>query len=168
MIRIQLDDTTRDELQALRRTDLPAVARDRLEMVLLSDAGWSPPASPGTWAATRTPSGPPSRASPHAGADALYPDAARPRTRPRPPGAGHRPLLRDLLGQDRTWTAGQLAEALRPTASAIGTARPAATWPAEGRLPPDRPDRRPQARPAKVERAEAVLANLKKKPRRAG
>ena len=29
------------ELQALRRRDLPAEARDRLEMVLLSDAGWS-------------------------------------------------------------------------------------------------------------------------------
>src|SRR5947209_14272114 len=43
MIRIQLDDTTRNELQALRHTNLSPAARDRLEMVLLSDAGWSPP-----------------------------------------------------------------------------------------------------------------------------
>jgi hypothetical protein len=43
MIRIQLDDATRSELQSLRRTALPPAARDRLEMVLLSEAGWSPP-----------------------------------------------------------------------------------------------------------------------------
>ena len=40
MIRIRLDDTTRDDLQALRRQALPARARDRLEMVPLADAGW--------------------------------------------------------------------------------------------------------------------------------
>jgi hypothetical protein len=39
MIRIQLDETTRAELQALRRAALPAQVRDRLEMVLLSAAG---------------------------------------------------------------------------------------------------------------------------------
>ena len=43
MLRTPLTDSQRAELQALRRADLPAVARDRLEMVLLSDAGWSPP-----------------------------------------------------------------------------------------------------------------------------
>ena len=43
MIRIQLDDATRDELRALRRTNLPPRVRDRIEMVTLSDAGWSPP-----------------------------------------------------------------------------------------------------------------------------
>ena len=42
MIRIRLDPTTRDELQQMRRQDLPAKVRDRLEMVLLSDAGWAP------------------------------------------------------------------------------------------------------------------------------
>ena len=40
MIRIQLDTTTHDELQAMRREDLPAKVRDRLEMVTLADAGW--------------------------------------------------------------------------------------------------------------------------------
>jgi hypothetical protein len=43
MIRIQLDEATRSELNTLRRTELPAPARDRIEMVALSDAGWSPP-----------------------------------------------------------------------------------------------------------------------------
>jgi putative transposase len=43
MFRIQLTDPQRTELQALRRTDLPAVSRSRLEMVLLSDLGWSAP-----------------------------------------------------------------------------------------------------------------------------
>ena len=43
MLRIHLTDIQRSELQALRRTDLPAASRDRLEMVFLSDAGWSPP-----------------------------------------------------------------------------------------------------------------------------
>src|SRR3954466_15954125 len=43
MLRTSLSASRRIELHALRRTDLPAVARDRLEMVLLSAAGWSPP-----------------------------------------------------------------------------------------------------------------------------
>ena len=43
MLRTSLTDAQRSELQTLRRTDLPAVTRDRLEMVLLSAAGWSPP-----------------------------------------------------------------------------------------------------------------------------
>ncbi len=43
MLRIHLTDAQRAELSALRRADLPAVARDRLEMVSLSDAGWSAP-----------------------------------------------------------------------------------------------------------------------------
>jgi hypothetical protein len=34
MIRIMLDNATRDELHALRRTDLPAKVRDRIEAAL--------------------------------------------------------------------------------------------------------------------------------------
>jgi hypothetical protein len=52
MIRIHLDDATRSQLTALRRYDLPAAARDRIEMVSLADAGWSRPASPPTSAIT--------------------------------------------------------------------------------------------------------------------
>src|SRR5258705_5335193 len=43
MIRIHLEDATRDQLRALRRKSLPPKVRDRIEMLTLSDAGWSPP-----------------------------------------------------------------------------------------------------------------------------
>jgi Homeodomain-like domain len=43
MIRIHLDDATRDELRALRREPLPPKVRDRIEMLTLADAGWSAP-----------------------------------------------------------------------------------------------------------------------------
>jgi putative transposase len=43
MLRIRLTDSQRSELHTLRRSDLPAVPRERVEMVFLSDAGWSPP-----------------------------------------------------------------------------------------------------------------------------
>jgi hypothetical protein len=112
MIRIQLDQKTRDELQQMRREDLPAKVRDRLEMVLLADAGWTP-----------------ARIAEHLGygyrtalnvlndfrdrgRDALVlrrrgpaPDVAR-----RDHVAGR---LRDLLGQDRTWTSAQPARRVR-------------------------------------------------------
>jgi len=168
MIRIQLDDATRSELQSLRRTALPPAARDRLEMVLLSEAGWSPP-----------------RIAAHLrrypqtvrkvlhdfqsrGRPAFYPD------RPGPaPDAARRDrvlgLLRDLLGQDRTWTSAQLAEALRPHGVALrgrqvrryltllkaGYRRTASTL-------------EHKQDPAKVERAKTVLGGVKKKPGRVG
>jgi putative transposase len=43
MIRTYLVDAMRDELHAMRRQPLPPRVRDRIEMVTLSDAGWSPP-----------------------------------------------------------------------------------------------------------------------------
>jgi transposase len=118
MIRIQLDTTSRDELQARRREDLPAKTRDRLEMVLLADAGWNAARIAGHLgynyrtvlnvlkdflARGRE------ALSPHRPGPA--PDAAR---RDR---VGDR--LRELLGQDRTWTSGQLAEALRAEGIAL-------------------------------------------------
>src|SRR5512135_1423465 len=111
MIHIRLDESTRDELQALRRGDLAARARDRLEMVCLSDAGWLP-----------------ARIADHLGYDyrtvlrVLHDFEGRgsaalfPRRRGPAPDTARREgvatLLRDLVGQDRTWTAAQLAEAL--------------------------------------------------------
>jgi hypothetical protein len=41
MIRIRLSQTTRDELHQMGRHDLSAKVRDRLEIVLLADAGWT-------------------------------------------------------------------------------------------------------------------------------
>jgi transposase len=112
MIRIQLDEPTRDRLQALRREDLPAETRDRLEMILLADAGWTA-----------------ARIAGHFGRHyrtALNllkdfrdrgPDAFFPRRRGPAPDHARRDLvsarLRDLLGQDRIWTSAQLAEALQ-------------------------------------------------------
>src|SRR5262245_17902817 len=126
MIRTQLDAATRTELQRLRHTELSPTARDRLEMVLLSDAGWSAPriaahlgchphtarkalrlfAQQGVAGFCRRPPGPP-------------PDQTR---RSRITG-----LLTDLLGQERTWTSRQLAEALRPHGVALAAARCVAT-----------------------------------------
>src|SRR5262249_7883532 len=119
MIRVSLTDTTRGELHALRRTDLPAKVRDRVEMVLSSGAGWSAP-----------------RIAAHLGycghtvrgilkdfnargTPALYPNPTGPSpdTAKRAEVTGH---LRQLLGEDRTWTAGQLAEALHPHGVRLG------------------------------------------------
>lgn len=167
MIRIQLDEATRSELQALRHSAPSPKVRDRLEMVLLSAAGWSPPRiadflgcdpqtvrkvlhgfrQRGPAALTPRPPGP-------------APDAAR---------REHRTgLLRDLLAQDRTWTSAQLADALRPHGIDLGNRQVRrylrllkAGYHRTASTLEHKQD------PAKVERAEGVLANLKKKRRRA-
>ena len=167
MLRIHLTDTHRSELQALRRTDLPAVARDRLEMVFLSDAGWSPPRiashlgrHPHTVRAAL-------KGFTDRGAAAFYPDAPG----PDPDHARRATVtgkLSALLGQDRTWTARQLAEALGPGAGIghrqtrryLGLLR--AGYRRTAQTVGHKQDRK------KVERAGTVLANLKKKLRRAG
>ena len=164
MIRITLDDATRQHLDELRRTDLPARARDRLEMVALSAAGWSPPRiaahlsycghtvravlrdfrARGTAALTPGRSGPP-------------PDRQR---RDRVTG-----LLRGLLGRGRTWTAGQLAEALRPHGVVIGPRQVRRYLRLSGAgYRRTANSLRHKQDPAKVARAKVVLANLKKKP----
>jgi transposase len=168
MIRITLDDATRSELQALRRTDLPARVRDRLEMVLLSAAGWSPPAiaehlgycgqtaraalrgyiDRGTAALTPGRSGPP-------------PDQRR---RDRVTG-----LLKGLLRQRRTWTAGQLAEGRLPHGIEIGPRQVRRYLGLMGaRYRRTANSLRHKQDPAKVARAKVVLGNLEKKPVRAG
>ncbi len=132
MIRIHLDDATRDELQTLRRADLPPRARDRLEMVCLADAGWAAP-----------------RIADHLGycghtvravlkdflgrgIAALFPR----RTGPPLDDARRREVtgaLRALLGDDRTWTSRQLSQALVPRGIALARARSAATSGCSGR-----------------------------------
>jgi putative transposase len=163
MIRTLLDDTTRKELQDLRRTDLSPKARDRLEAVLLSDAGWSPP-----------------RIAAHLGwhphtARALLKDFRRrgpEALRPAKPGpAPDQPqlqrvteALQRLLLQERTWDSGQLSEALHADGIAIGPRqvrrylkRMGAGYRRTASSLAHKQD------PAKVERAEAVLRNLKAK-----
>jgi transposase len=165
MIRIQLDDATRTELQSLRRTATTAKLRDRLEMVFLSAAGWSPP-----------------RIATHLACDPqtvrkilhrFQQDGTQAFVTRRPGPAADTArrdrilgLLRELLGQDRTWTSAQLADALRTQQVCLsgrqvrrylrllhaGYRRTASTL-------------RHKQDPVKVERAKVVLGNLKKKPR---
>jgi transposase len=165
MIRIQLTDTQRHELQTLRHTDLPAVARDRLEMVLLAAAGWSAP-----------------RIARHLGCHPHTARAALKGFRDRGPAAFHpdKPgpapdqprrervtgLLRGLLGQERTWTARQLAEALRPAGIDLGARqvrRYLALLDAGWRRTAS--DLGHKQDPARVAKAGATLESLKKKRR---
>jgi transposase len=163
MIRIRLDETTREQLRSLRRDDLPARARDRLEMVGLSDAGWSP-----------------ARIAGHLGYDyrtvlrALHdfdrrgPAALSPRRRGPAPDTARRDrvtaLLRDLVGQDRTWTAAQLSEALQARGVTLGTrqVRRYLKLLKAGYLRTASTVKHKQD-PAKAARARAVLGNLRAK-----
>jgi transposase len=167
MLRTSLTDAQRNELNTLRRTDLPAVARDRLEMVLLSAAGWSPPRigkhlgrHPHTVRAALK--GYASR-----GTAAFFPDAPG----PEPDHALREKVtgkLRELLGQDRTWTSRQLAEALGPDVRISG--RQARRYLALLRAGYRRTAQtvRHMQDPQKVQRAERVLESVKKKLRPAG
>lgn len=163
MIRTQLNDTDRNELQALRRRDLPATVRDRLEMVLLSDAGWAVPriATHLRYCAATV------RAVLHAfrrwGLAALYPARRGPA-----PNWTRRQLVADrlteLLRQPRTWTSRQLSEALASQGLALsprqlrrylrqmsaGYRRTSSTV-------------RHKQDPVKVAKAKGVLANLQQR-----
>ena len=167
MLHTILTETQRAELHALRRTDVPAVTRDRLEMILLSAAGWSPPRigqhlgrHPHTVRAAL-------KGFAARGTQALYPDQPGPE-----PDHARRAAVTDqlaqLLGQDRTWTSRQLAEALRPDLG-IGhrqTRRYLALLKAGYRRTAQTVGHKQD--PLKVGRARVVLAGLKKKSRRAG
>ena len=161
MIRIHLDDATRAELRTLRRNTLPPKVRDRIEMVTLSDAGWSAP-----------------RIAAHLGycgqtvrdllrdflrrrTEALHPR----RTGPAPDTARRDRVaeaLRRALAEDRTWTSRQLNAALAEQGIALGPRevrrhlkRLKAGWRRTASTLKHKQD------PAKAERAGRVLANLK-------
>src|SRR4051794_41840030 len=112
MIRLHLDETTREELQALRKRDLPARVRNRLEMVLLSAAGWSAPRIAAHLGCHHHTARAAVKGFLQKGAASLWPD----RPGPEPDRARRDRVtssLKELLGQDRTWTSRQLADALR-------------------------------------------------------
>jgi putative transposase len=167
MLRTSLTDSQRTELQNLRRTDLPAVVRDRLETVFLSDAGWSPPRiaehlgrHPHTVRAAL-------KGFATRGVKAFYPDTPGPA-----PDHDRRAQvtgkLAALLGQDRAWTSRQLADALGPDVG-IGhrqTRRYLALLRAGYRRTAQTVGH--EQDPKKVERARGVLDSLKKKSRPAG
>jgi transposase len=162
MIRIQLDETTRDALHRLRHTNLSATARDRLEMILLSAAGWSPPriarhvgCHPHTARAVL-------KSYRQRGIASLQPQ------RPGPPPDQQRrrnvtERLTALLGQERTWTSRQLAEALQPEVvlSPRQVLRYLALLKARYRRTASMVQHKQD--PAKATRAKQVLDGLKKK-----
>jgi putative transposase len=163
MIRIHLEDATRDQLRALRRKSLSPKVRDRVEMLTLSDAGWSPPRIAEHLGCCGQTVRDALRAFLARGLDALYPR----RTGPAPD-TGRRERvaeeLRRSLAEDRTWTSRQLSEALAGRGIDLGPRqvrrhlkrikagyrRTASTL-------------KPKQDPAKVARAGRVLANLKAK-----
>jgi putative transposase len=163
MIRIHLEDATRDELRALRRKSLPPKVRDRIEMLTLADAGWSAP-----------------RIAAHLGycgqtvRDLLreFLDcgiaALSPRRTGPAPDTGRRDRvaeeLRRSLAEDRTWTSRQLSEALAARGIAMGPRqvrrhlkRIKAGYRRTASTLKHKQD------PAKAVRAGRVLANLKAK-----
>jgi transposase len=168
MIRLTLTEEERAAVQALRRdrTLMPA-ERDRVEMVLLSVTGWSAP-----------------RIAVHLGCHAVTVRAVLKRfaatgvtglrrRRPGPaPDAARRAAvtaaLDALLGQDRTWTAAQLATALHDHGIHLSTRQTrkylqamGARWRRTVRTLKHKQD------PARVAQAAAELAEFKKKPPRA-
>jgi transposase len=164
MLRTSLTETQRTELHDLRRTNLPPVARDRLEMVLLSDAGWSAPRIAGHLGCHPHTARSALKGFAARGTKAFYPAAPGP-----DPDHVHRAKatgqLSALLGQERTWTSRQLAEALG-TDIGIGhrqTRRYLALLKAGYRRTAQTVGHKQNA--DKVARAGAVLGNLKKKLR---
>lgn len=164
MIHLTLSEPERAAVQALRRDrTLSPADRDRVEMVLLSDAGWSPP-----------------RIATHLRCHAVTvrsvlkrfgqtgPSSLR-RGRPGPPPDATRraqvtAALDALLGQDRTWTAAQLAAALPEHGIALSTrqtrkylGRMGARWRRTARTLRHKQD------PDRVAQATTDLTDLKKR-----
>ena len=146
----------------MRHTNLSNTARDRLEMILLSAAGWSPPriaqhlgCHPHTARAVL-------KGYHQRGIAALQPQ------RPGPPPDQQRrqnvtERLSALLGQERTWTSRQLAEALQPeiVLSPRQVLRYLALLKARYRRTASMVQHKQD--PAKAARAKQVLDGLKKK-----
>ena len=150
-------------MRALRRgASLSPAERDRVEMILLSAEGWSPPkiaSHLGYCAATvRT-------VLMNFGRRGI---AALRRARPGPPKDWERrervtAALDWLLGQERTWTAAQLAEALATEGIQL-SARQTRKYlkGMDARWRRTVPTLAHKQDPARVERAERTLASLKK------
>jgi transposase len=163
MIRITLDDATRDELRSLRRAGLPPKVRDRIEMVTLADAGWSAPRIADHLGYHPQTVRDLLRAFLARGAAALYPARGGPA-----PDAEHRDrvtgAIRELLGRRRTWTSGQLSRALAESGVALGPRQVRRYLRRMGaRYRRTASTLKHKQDPAKAARAGRVLANLKAK-----
>jgi len=120
MIRIALTRDQRDAVQALRRDrSLTPHERDWVEMVCLSDAGWSPPKIAqhlGYCTATVRRILTRFRANGVAGLHRRPPGPEPNRTRRQEVES----VLQTLLAQERTWTAAQLVAALADQGITLG------------------------------------------------
>lgn len=169
MIRVSLTREMREAVQALRRDpSLAPAERDRVEMVLLAATGWSPPriavhlaCHPVTVRKVLKRFAAEGPAGLRHGRPGPPPDVAR--------RAQVTTALDALLDQDRTWTAAQLAGALREQGIELSTrqvrkylTRMGAKWRRVAHTLKHKQD------PARAKRAQAQLARLKKKPRLAG
>lgn len=163
MIRTYLDDTIREELQVLRRRPLPPRVRDRIEMVTLSDAGWSPPRIVEHLGYCGQTVRDTLRGFLARGLDSLYPFRSGPA-----PNIAHLDRvaeeLRRLLAEDRTWNSRQLSQALAGRGIHLGARqvrrhlkRIQAGYRRTASTLKNKQD------PAKAERAGRVLENLKAK-----
>ncbi len=169
MIRANLTTETREAVQRLRRdATLSPAERDRVEMILLSDEGWSPPRIA-------------NHLNYHAKTvrlvlrrfDAQGLASLRYRRRGPAPDKARREqvtsALDQLLGQNRTWTAAQLAEALKDFGIHLSARQTLkylawmkAHWRRTARTLRHKQD------PERVEHVRAQLDSLKKKPKAAG
>lgn len=119
MIRTTLDEATRDELQHLRRTERSPKVRDRIEMVSLSDAGWSAPKIANRLGYHAQTVRDLLRAFLARGAAALYPS----RSGPAPDTERFEQVaaaLHELLQGPRTWTSRQLSRVLAERGIELG------------------------------------------------
>ena len=161
MIRTILDDATRNELKALRRTGLPPKVRDRIEMATLSDAGWSPPRIASHLGCHPQTVRDLLRAFAARGAAALYPFRSGPAPDAQRLGEVTA-ALRELLGERRTWTSRQLSEALAGRGIALGPRQVRRYLKRMGsRYRRTTSTLKHKQDEAKAERARRVLAHLK-------
>jgi len=163
MLHITLTATQRDAVAALRRDpSLSPAERDRVEMVLLSAAGWSVPQIAAHFHCCQATV----RRLVHRFTAADLTGLRRQHPGPAPDLDRRTHVtqaLERLLAQDRTWTAAQLAAALQDAGIALSARQlrrylrgMRARWRRTGRT------LRHQQDPARVAQAKADLAALKK------
>ena len=165
MRRTTLSGEQRAALQATRHDpNWSPRERDRVEMVLLSAAGWSPPRIALHFGCSVKPV----RAALDQYAAAGLPGLRRKRPGPRPNADRRAQItaaLTALLGQSRTWTAAQLSTALGEQGIALSTRQTRkylsglAAWRRTVRTLAHKQD------PVKVARADRQLTVLQKKGR---
>jgi len=165
-LRLSLTDPDRDAVRALRHDPtIRPLERDRVEMVLLADGGWSAPRIAGHLACHAATVRSVLKRFATEGVSCLRRAAPGP-----PPDMVRRRQVTDalttVLGQDRTWTAAQLATALREQYGIVLSIRQTrkyltriAAWRRTARSLRHKQD------PQRADHAAQQLARLEAKPR---